>query len=75
MYLYDSLTPDVFDLVESKYNSMQLELKVSESEVFGRQYYWVVSSDNPYEEGQFTQGINFWVINETVLSRRNMHRT
>ena len=27
VYLYDSLTPEVYDLTESKFNSVQLELK------------------------------------------------
>lgn len=71
VYLYDSLTPEVYDLTESKFNSVQLELKVAESRVFGKQFYWVVSSDDPYHEGDFSQGMNFWVINETVLSRQN----
>lgn len=44
---------------------------MAESRVFGKQFYWVVSSDDPYHEGDFSQGMNFWVINETVLSRRN----
>lgn len=41
VYLYDSLTPEVYDLTESKFNSVQLELKVAESRVFGKQFYWV----------------------------------
>ena len=68
-YLYDSLTPDVYDLFEDKFNSLQLQLKFSDSAVFGKQYYWVVYSDNPNEAGVFQNGVDFWIINETVLSR------
>ena len=68
-YLYDSLTPDVYDLFEDKFNSLQLQLKFSDSAVFGKQYYWVVYSDNPHEAGVFQNGVDFWIINATVLSR------
>ena len=41
------------------------------SNVFNmNQFYWVIYSDNPYQPQQYEKGVTFWVINETVLSRK-----
>ena len=64
----------MYDLFEDKFNSLQLQLKFSDSAVFGKQYYWVVYSDNPNEAGVFQNGVDFWIINETVLSRGGFDR-
>ena len=68
-YLNDATEPTSFDTDESRFNSLQLSLKAAYSEAFSTQYYWVVSSDNP-NNPVFENGVDFWVINETQLSRR-----
>lgn len=67
-YLNDETEPTNFDTDENLYNSLQLSLKASYSEAFNTQYYWVVASDNP-DDPEFENGVDFWVINETQLSR------
>ena len=67
-YLNDATEPTNFDTDESRYNSLQLSLKTAYSEAFSTQYYWVVSSDNP-DNPVFENGVDFWGINETQLSR------
>lgn len=57
-----------YDTDESQFNSLEIELKASQSPLFGYQYHWEVRSDTP-DTSSFQNGVLFWVINETQLSR------
>ena len=67
-FLNSANEPVSYDSDESKFNSLEIELKASRSSLFGVQYFWEVRSDTP-DTADFQNGVLFWVINETQLSR------
>lgn len=67
-FLNSANEPVSYDSDESKFNSLEIELKASRSSLFGVQYFWEVRSDTP-DTVDFQNGVLFWVINETQLSR------
>ena len=50
--------------------SLGLQLNKTSDYLFGTQYTWVVSSDN-ITSNQFSDGVDFWVINEHQLDGRS----
>ena len=67
-YLYDSTEPEIYDIDSSKFNDLQLSLSTVNSGLFGKQYYWTILTSSPVNS-TLNSGVEFWVINENVLSR------
>ena len=66
-HLSDKTVPTSYDNDETQWNGLQIRLNVTESRVFGTQFNWDISSNNP-TDNEYHNGVDFWVINETQLT-------